>query len=881
MIDEPAPEQLETKRWIELRELFDQALNSGDLARKDVIARTEQTDPELARLLADLLRASDRRMGETADDRERFLGPIVFAPSSAHESGSRIGVYELREKIGSGGMGTVYRAERVDGQIRHEVAIKLVSHRRLDPESLRRFRLEREVVAELEHPNIARMFDVGESDDGSPYLAMELIRGAPITDWCAASKLDTAARLRLFVAVCDAVQHAHSKLILHRDLKPGNVLVTTDGVPKLIDFGISKLLAAEPEQTDLTGTANRFFSPTNAAPEQIKGGNTDVACDVFQLGTLLYELLCGSTVFDPRGLTASELERQILEVEPIAPSRVAEKAAAAVAHAHGASDGRALARSLKGDLDSITTKALRKLPSERYASAQRLADDVRNYLSQRPVEARRGRWWYRTRKFAARHRWSAMSGALALAAVVAFVAALSAQSQRVLRERDAARQERDRADEVSNFLAAIFKSADPNESLTREMPIGRILDNGKIRIEHELKKDPLLRARLLGTMSTAYLNLSDSDTALELLADEHAALSGSAVPNDRLWVEYWLRRGQTLANRGDYDGAASAADRAIALQTELGDSPGRRWAARSLRIETTKDKIDGETTVKDLRALVADMRADPTIDNRDIASVQLQLGHAMVGVFEHEEAEGIVRDAIARLGSTLPPNHPEVLDAQRVLADLLDYGLGRSEEAKKILLDVVAKQERIYGERSIGVATTLVYLGGAETSLEQYQDAIATYERAERIFREVRGDTHPDLMAVQINAADVYARIGDLDRAGALQQKALVIAERHYGRDGENTAFIRSRLGKLRLEQGRSEEALSLLRSAVNVLGYESVNRVNSVIDYAEALHRLGRDADAKRELDKIDATLDEHAEKLKDEARRVAALRAGIAEYR
>ena len=275
------------------------------------------------------------------------------------------------------------------------------------------------------------MLDVGQTADGSPYMAMELIRGIPISDYCDAHKLDTRGRVEVFLRVCEAVQHAHANLVLHRDLKPSNVLVREDGWPALIDFGIAKPLATlANDRHQETATAHRFFSPSNAAPEQLRGERVGVACDVYQLGTLLYELLCGATVFDTRGITAGQLERKILEAAPEAPSARAARTGNATAQAHGAVNPAAHMRELRGDLDAIVAHALRKLPHERYGSVEQLADDLRRYLVGQPVSAQRGLRWYRARKFLRRHVLAVAISTAAVALVAVFVTALWLQSQR-------------------------------------------------------------------------------------------------------------------------------------------------------------------------------------------------------------------------------------------------------------------------------------------------------------------------------------------------------------------------------------------------------------------------------------------------------------------
>ena len=411
-----------------------------DTAQQAELVRTLEYDDDaaLAQALASLLAADARHQAATARQRARVLqGSLEAIEAPCAEIGDRVGPYVLRDILGRGGMGVVFRAERVDGHVRQEVALKIVRRPLLDEAGRERFHRERQIVAGFQHPCIARMLDAGQTKDGSPYLAMELIRGPTITGYCYALKLDTRRRIEVFLDVCDAVHHAHTNHVLHRDLKPGNVLIGQDGLPKLIDFGIAKPLATlSGGAQQRTTTDHRFFSPSNVAPEQLLGEQVGVACDVYQLGTLLHELLCGTVVFDAEGLTPGQLEERIVEIAPEAPSAHAARATTATAHAHGVATPAALARALRGELDAIVALALRKSPQERYASAEHLADDLRRYLDGRPVAAMRGQYWYRMRKFLRRRALTLGAWTVVIIVVTGLVTALWVQAQQIAHAHD-------------------------------------------------------------------------------------------------------------------------------------------------------------------------------------------------------------------------------------------------------------------------------------------------------------------------------------------------------------------------------------------------------------------------------------------------------------
>ena len=394
-------------------------------------------DDAALRAEVEALLAADTASGGRADG---FITGIIDqavldAPSPTDSRiGRQVGPYRLVAELGHGGMGTVYRAERADSAYRASVAIKFVRGSLASPDAERRFRSERQILADLAHPNIARLIDGGTADDGTPFLVMDVVEGEAIDRYCDHRGLVLRERLELFRTVCAAVQYAHQALVIHRDLKPSNILVTADGTPKLLDFGIAKLLDAESDAAGDTGTLARALTPTYASPEHMRGARVTVATDVYSLGVVLYKLLTGRLPFDvPLGASPGDIERLVCDTEPTRPS---------------AADAR-----LAGDLDAIVLKALRKEPELRYPSVGELSEDVRRYLAREPVTAARGTTAYRISKFARRNarRLSIAGGML-----VVVVGIVGYYTVRVARARDGARLEALRAEQVSRFLTQTF-----------------------------------------------------------------------------------------------------------------------------------------------------------------------------------------------------------------------------------------------------------------------------------------------------------------------------------------------------------------------------------------------------------------------------------------
>ena len=468
------------ERWQRIDALFDAALDRPTEERDAFLAEACDGDAELRCEVDELLAA------EAASARYLEGGPDPRQAAEILERDGkpeRLGPYRLLEPIGEGGMGVVYQAVRDDEEYARDVAVKVIRRGFESPELLLRFRAERQILARLEHPGIARLYDGGTTPDGRPYLVMERIDGRPIDDWAEGRRLEVEARLALFLDVCAAVEHAHRNLLVHRDLKPDNVLVTASGDVKLLDFGIAKPL--EPgsltrDELVRTRTGQQPMSLAYASPEQIRGEPVTTASDVYALGILLYELLTGRHPHRTENSAPHELARAICETEPERMSQAADRSSA-------------LAQRLRGDLDTVVAKALAKDPARRYGSAAALADDLRRHLAGEPVRARPATWSYRTAKFLRRHRLAATAAAIFVAAVLTFSAVLTIQADRLARERD-------RAEETLGFLRELF-GRDLYAFGDDRVTVREIFAVGEAKAEQELADRPEIQGRLLEIFS--------------------------------------------------------------------------------------------------------------------------------------------------------------------------------------------------------------------------------------------------------------------------------------------------------------------------------------------------------------------------------------------
>ena len=754
-------------RWTQVQSLFERALDRPADERTAWLRATAGDDPELYAEVAALLDGDARDLALLDEPAVDVLGPggldEALAPSRV---GERVGPWRLAERIGAGGMGAVYRAERADadapGGFEQTAAVKVVKPGMDSEAVLARFRHERQLLARLDHPGIARLLGGGLTSAERPYFAMEHVRGEPVTAYCDTRRLDTDARLALFMQVCDAVAYAHRALVVHRDLKPSNVLVaeTDAGLqPKLLDFGIAKLLGAD--GSELTQTGARVLTPATAAPEQVRGEAPTTQTDVYALGVLLYGLLCGARPVETEGRTPAEVEQAVLEAAPEPPSRrVTAEAAAARSDTEAGLAGR-----LRGDLDTITLKALDKDAERRYGSAADLAADVRRHLDGLPVEARRPTRRYRLGRFVRRHR-AGVSGAAAARALVGVVAAVA--FGRVGAERDRAEAEAQRSDRVVGFLQTLLLGASPFEAPGEELTARELLDRGAEQIEADLADEPATQAALQIVIGDVYLDLGRADDAVPLYR--------SALATRRV--------------QGDGVGAANAARQ---LGRALRDLEQYDEAERLLR-----------TSLADLEAL-GGSPADIALTQRHLASLIRDQG-------DYETAETMYRQALATARRAQPLDGDLVADVQTSLVVLL-RAQDRDGEAADIMAEVVAADRRLYPGDHPTPASSLALYSGLLSRAERHDEAVAAAREAARMFRAAHPDTtHPNVAAGVQAVAMALAAAGELAEADRLYGDAVARLRAAHGDTDHRVLSIVLAHALLEEERGQPDAAAALFR---------------------------------------------------------------------
>jgi tetratricopeptide (TPR) repeat protein len=691
-----------------------------------------------------------------------FLRDVSLHTEGAAD-GLQIGSYRILREIGRGGMGTVYLAERADNQYQKRVAVKLLPVWSARNERLvRRFVDERQILAALDHPDIARLFDGGVTAEGLPWFAMEYVDGVPIDLYCKERGLTIEGRLELFCRVCAAVQYAHRNLIVHRDLKPANILVTSEGGVKLLDFGIAKLLGSDAidAAASLTSTGERIMTPMYASPEQLRGDPISTASDVYALGVLLNELLTGRYPYRLTSREPHEVARAILEQEPERPSVAAPAK---------------LARLLRGDLDTIVLTAMQKDQSRRYGSVEQLEADVRRHVAGLPLAAHPESRLSRARKFARRHRIGVTTAAGVALLLVAFGVVSTVQSIRIRAQAARITVERDRAEQVSGFLAGLFRISDPYAGAARGLSAREILDSGAVRIDRELAGQPDARAQMLLEMGRAYFGLGVRDRARRFV-ETSLAIRRRASPGGTIEIARTLDfLGVVLREQGELDAAEQAYRDALRARREL-LGPRHREVARTLN------------------GLAGVLRAE--------------------GRFR--DADSVSREAVAideAGAATNPIDLAESLDGLAQAAHELGNFAGAAELYRRVL---TLRQDAL-GATHPEVGRSLVRLAGAVGSTGQKALADSLFRQGLQIERRTLGNDHPDVAADEAEHARLLHSRGSDSEAESLYRHALTIARRKLPAVHPLTATMLSGLGELELDRGVPDRAEPLLREALAV----------------------------------------------------------------
>ncbi len=777
-------------RWQQIQDVFNAAVERPAAERVAFLDTACAADADLRREVESLLATYD----EDPDFLEDPAGRVPEAPVANEAQamkGRRIGPYKVLRRLGEGGMGAVYLAVRDDDQYRKHVALKLVKRGMDSEQILRRFRNERQILAALDHTHIARLLDGGMTDDGRPYFVMAYIEeGVPIDDYCDRHQLSVAERLALFRTVCAAVHFAHQNLVVHRDLKPSNILVSKTGEVKLLDFGIAKLLNPDlsPETVAQTVTAVRLMTPEYASPEQVRGEPITTGSDVYALGVLLYELLTGRRPYQLKSRTTEEVARVICEENPEKPSTVVAKTEEVHAQDGGTqaitpasiSAARAtpldrLRRQLSGDLDTIVLKAMRKDPRRRYASVEALSDDVQRYLNGHPVLARPDTMGYRVRKFVRRHRLGVGAIGLVAVSLLLGIAGTAWQARVATAERDRARLEAEKAEQVSALLVDFLKGSDPSQAQDGTMTAREILDQGAEKVRAELDDQPEVQAQMLGVVGQVYRNL------------------------------------------GLYEQARAALEEAIALYRDLGSgSLAYVTALKELaNLEYRVEAMDAAEPL--LREALALTREGEGVDDGEVASILNTLALVLEGQGKVDEARATLRQVVEMRRRALDGAPDANLAANLSnLASLLQDN-GELDDAEALYQEALDNIKALWGEEHPYVAFTLNSYASLHQDRGDFVRAEADFRRAQEIGAAFFPGDHPFMLVVQHNLGKLFQEKGDFPAAALAYERALTLRRQSLPADHPDLSDSMVGLGVALMETDQGARAEPLLREALAI----------------------------------------------------------------
>jgi eukaryotic-like serine/threonine-protein kinase len=802
------------------------------------------------------LRRSVEKIFASLDMTDDFLGIAVGQAASVlmdsiqspAKPGQSLGPYRILRQLGAGGMGSVYLAERADDQYHKLVAIKLINTAS-GPDSATelRFRTERQILAQLEHPNIARLLDGGASESGSPYVVMEYIEGVPVGEYVRSKDLPIAERIGLFLSICNAVAYAHRNLVVHRDIKPSNILVTAEGVPKLLDFGIAKLLSVEPAQGSggHTRSTQWLMTPDFASPEQIRGETVTTATDIYSLGVLLYVLLAGRAPYRTEGRSPAEIERLI-------SAQDCERPSSAVADAR-------LKRELSGDLDQIVAMAMRSDPAARYGSVGTLMEDLQRYLDGYPVAARKGVWTYIISKFVRRHRVAVLVGGMLIVLILAFGVSMAALARKIQFERDASERERRTEQQVSQFLVKLFESSNTDQS-GGHLPTARdLLDHGVASVDKDLGAQPELHARMLEVMGLAYESLGVYEESEPLLERSLAIRKTLGGGRTLVTAESLKDLSETLRLRSKYAEAEKAARESLSIRSAIlgtenidaaeslntiglilwqkGDpASAEPFVRQALAIRTRLEGSDSigaavyMSNLAGIRRTRNDLSEAETLYRKvvDLRSRKLGLDHPRTAISlnglalvllargSYNESEDLMRQILASRRRVLGESHPDVFTTQNDLAQVL-LRQAKYDEARDISQKLLAAEIAIDGEATHRAAFCLNVLGDVEEETGRYQEALAHNRRSLETRRKVFGERSTWYARSLADTAQVLLDRADLKQAETLAQESLRIRRDVLGPKHMETASASLLLGHIEQAAHRLNAAESLYRDALAV----------------------------------------------------------------
>jgi len=775
---------MDKKQWQRIKSIFNEAIDLSKEERSIFLDKTCEGDIALLDELNSLLKSyedSGNFMDQPEEDvlllREASRDPYL---------GKKIESFKIISLIAEGGMGRVYLAKRMDDQFSQTVAIKLVRYSFNSDYLLLRFHNERQMLSALNHPYIAQLLGGGTTRDGVPYFIMEYVDGIPVEEYCDEHRLSIRERLRLFQKICSAVHFVHSNLVVHRDIKPSNILVSKEGIPKLLDFGIAKILEeGESSNSRITITKQWNLTPDFASPEQLQKKPITTATDIYSLGALLYGLLCGRHPYFLRNGSPAEIIHQVCEEKIMRPSRRAMEmegykpankkveSPEAIANCRKISEGK-LSNKLKGDLDNIVLKAMHQDPRKRYGSVEQLSEDIERHLNGLPVIARNDTLGYRMTKFINRHRVGVATSILVVLVLIAGIIGVSWQAHLANNERIKAQLETKKAERINSFLGEMLSSADPS-NIGQDVKVVEVLDQAAEKLRSELNEEPAIRASLHNTLGITYQSLGLYNKAVQQF---QLALN----LNQELFGDKDSRSIQSIKNlalayhfTGDYATAGKLYKKA-------------EWGFRSL----------GDTTEEYFAELL-----------NDYGTLFMDLG-------EYEKSLQNFSMALALYRNIHGPEHRQVAAVMNNLAMTYDY-YNMLDSAEFYYKKAIEMDIKLLGYQSIEVTRVLNNLAFIFLAKKEYKEAFSHFEESRKLRRSIQGPIHPDYALATFNAGCCLYYLRQYDRGLVLIDSAMSIWKNSLEPDHPlygNAYFWK---GKMKNAQDKPEEALNFLKKSLKI----------------------------------------------------------------
>ena len=826
---------MDKERWKKISLILDVALTHPEATRQTYINDVCGNDPDLLKEIHELLATLEDNKGDE-DTFNRYLAGnealLRDTIGSASEKdvylqGETIGRWRLKHLLGRGGMGSVYKAERTDESGIHQVGALKILHKSLVITShVERFKIEQQILAGLHHPAIAGFIDSGVTTGGIPYMVMEYVEGEHLITYCDRQRLTIHQRLELFRSICQAVQYAHKNLVVHRDLKPDNILVTEDGTIKILDFGIAKLL--DPDLYELsvliTQSGQRLLSLECASPEQVSGGPVTTASDIYSLGMLLYNLLTGLHSFDLDEHTFREIENMILNINPPLPghrfSACSDEALKLDIAAKRAIKPGELFKTLKGDLDAITTHALRKNPDERYTSVEIFANDLERYQNGLPIIARQDTMAYRCQKFMYRNRWTVLAAAIILMVLAGGVIATLWQARLANINAQQAVLQAERAEQVSDFLADLFETGDPEVAQGTDITISEILNRG---VEQSLEPglDSVLQLNLLSLLGRIFHNLGEYEKSTKILQIALAKTEGQENPDRLLAADLQARLGVNYRVLGNLPKADSLHRLALSSRERMlgKNDPLTIHSLEDLAAIQAYISRDSNTADSLFQEVVNRQRLVSAPKDADLAEALNNLGYIKILKGDYQEALDLYREASEIFRLAYGEDHPYRLSTMSSMAYSL-HKLEMYEMAEQMRIETIEARVKVLGADHPQVGISYHYLAELLYDIGRFDEALTNSLKAVEIIQNA-GSAHPSYPDLLVLLAKLHHRSANLALAAKTYHKASVTCLEMRGTTSESCSRLNFSAGEYFIEQHQYSNASDYLLPS-----YESLQQL-------------------------------------------------------